>query len=74
MIKLKLVDTLMDETFQRINSGIYFDNNLKPYRKEFLETVLNFYQEKERYEECSLIRDIIKNRFNHDDVSNFKSV
>jgi len=72
MIKLKLVDVLMSETFERLKSGIYFDNNLKPYRRDFLETVLKFYQEKERYEECSVIRDLIKNRFNHDDVSNFR--
>jgi|APCry1669189883_1035261.scaffolds.fasta_scaffold12240_3 hypothetical protein len=73
MIELKLVDVFMDETLSRLKSGLYFDNNLKPYRKDFLETVLNFYQEKERYEECSLIRDLIKNRFNHDDVSNFRN-
>ena len=73
MIELKLVDVLMDETLTRLKSGLYFDENLKPYRKDFLESVLNFYQVKEKYEECSLIRDLIKNRFNHDDISNFRN-
>ena len=73
MITLGLVDVLMYDTLGRLNQGLYFDSDLKPYRKEFLETVLNFFQERERYEECQIIRDIIKKRFNHDDFSNFRN-
>ena len=69
-MELRLVD--MDGEYERIKSGLYFDSDLKPYRKEFLEVLLAFFQEKERYDECIVIRDVIKNRFNHDDTSNFR--
>ena len=73
MIKLQLVDTLMESTYQRLVSGLYFDANLKPYRKDFLDKVLNYFQERERYEECVVIREIIKNRFNHENESSYRN-
>jgi hypothetical protein len=63
---------LMNSTLDRIKCGVYFDENLKPYKKDFLEMVLNFFQEKERYEECTVIRDVIKNRFDHECISSFR--
>lgn len=73
MMKLKLVDTLMESTYERLVSGLYFDSNLKPYRQDFLEKILNYFQERERYEECIVIREIIKNRFNHENESNYRN-
>lgn len=73
MMKLKLVDTLMESTYQRLVSGLYFDSNLKPYRQDFLEKILNYFQERERYEECVVIREIIKNRFNHENESSYRN-
>ncbi len=70
---LRSFDALMITTYQRMSTGLYFDNNLKPYRREFFEKVLNYFIEKEQYEECSIIRDIIESRFNHDDELNFKN-
>lgn len=73
MMKLKLVDTLMESTYERLVSGLYFDSNLKPYRQDFLEKILNYFQERERYEECVVIREIIKNRFNHENESSYRN-
>ncbi len=72
-MKLKLVDTLMESTYERLVSGLYFDSNLKPYRQDFLEKILNYFQERERYEECVVIREIIKNRFNHENESSYRN-
>jgi len=70
---LKSLDTLMISTYERLRKGLYFDDGLKPYRQDFLQKVLNYFEEKERYEECVIIREIIKNRFNHENESSFRN-
>jgi hypothetical protein len=70
---MKLVDKMIESTYERLVSGLYFDSNLKPYRQDFLEKILNYFQERERYEECIVIREIIKNRFNHENESNYRN-
>lgn len=62
----------MNSVLDRLRSGKYFDINFKPYQKEFLIEVLSYFELQEKYEECTLIREIIKKRFNHDHESNFK--
>jgi hypothetical protein len=49
--------------FKRLESGIFFDENLKPYSKKRLSDMLDYYKDLELYNNCSLIRDIIKLRF-----------
>lgn len=70
---LKSVDTLMVSTYERLKKGLYFDDGLKPYRQDFIQKVLNYFEEKERYEECVIIREVIKNRFNHENDWNFRN-
>lgn len=62
----KSLDDIMLLTLDRIKKGIYFDPKLKPYRKDFLEKCLEYFQNKEKYKECIIIRDIINIRFNHE--------
>ena len=50
----------------------FFDENLKPYSKEFLEKVLNYLEQNEMYEDCNLLHKIIKERFDHD--LNYKNI
>ncbi len=64
--KLKSYDNLMNTSYQRIVSGFTFDESFKPYSKEFLEKLLNYFEEKEMYEECAFLNNFIKQRFNHD--------
>jgi len=70
---LKSLDTLMVSTYERLKKGLYFDPNLKPYRQDFIQKVLDYFEEKERYEECVVIREIIKNRFNHENERSFRN-
>lgn len=70
---LKSLDTLMVSTYERLKKGLYFDPNLKPYRQDFIQKVLDYFEEKERYEECVIIREIIKNRFNHENERSFRN-
>ena len=67
------LDTLMKSTFDRLKNGIYFDVNMKSYHPDFLQKLLKYFQEKEKYEECVIILEIIKNRFNHDNVTNYRN-
>lgn len=69
---LKSLDNLMISTYERLKKGLYFDANLKPYRQDFIQKVLDYFEEKERYEECVIIREIIKNRFNHENEQSFR--
>jgi hypothetical protein len=70
---LKSLDNLMISTYERLKKGLYFDANLKPYRQDFIQKVLDYFEEKERYEECVIIREIIKNRFNHENEQSFRN-
>lgn len=72
-LSIKSLDTVMVSTYERLKNGLYFDANLKPYRQDFLQKVLNYFEESERYEECVTIREIIKNRFNHEDGASFRN-
>ena len=72
MIKLKSYDFLMQSTFDRIKDGKIFDNKLKPYSQEFLEKILYYMEERERYEDCIILKNIINNRLNHD--NNYKNL
>lgn len=66
-----MVSDIFESIMCRLKRGIYFDVNLVPYDKEFLNKVLVFYQEEEMYENCVIIRNIINN-FKHDDELNYK--
>jgi len=64
MVKVLLIDSIYD----RIRSGILHDNDLKPYSKEFMVKLLNFYESKEEYEKCQTLKEIIDKRFIHENA------
>lgn len=66
MIRLKSYDLIMNDTFLRLKSGIYHDKNIKFYSQEFLEKVLSYLERNERYEDCQILQQIIKKRFDHE--------
>jgi len=63
MIRLKTLDSVMIEVYNRINLNKPFDKKLKPYSKEKLKMTLDFFEGKEDYEKCKVIHDFIKKRF-----------
>lgn len=65
MIKLKTLDSVMIEVYDRIIVNKPFDKNLKPYTKESLEKTLKFFERKEDYEKCQVIFNFINKRFSH---------
>ena len=72
MMKLKSYDFLMQSTFDRVLGGKLFDNNFKPYSQDFLEKILKYLEDRERYEDCCILKEIISNRSNHD--NNYKTI
>jgi hypothetical protein len=71
-LKLRSYDFLIQSTFDRIKEGKIFDNKLKPYSQEFLEKILQYMEERERYEDCLILQNIINKRLNHD--NNYKNL
>ena len=71
-LKLRSYDFLMQSTFDRVKEGKIFDNKLKPYSQEFLEKILYYMEERERYEDCLILHNIINKRLNHD--NNYKNL
>jgi protein-arginine kinase activator protein McsA len=63
MIKIRLINS--EEIYQSIIENKPFDKNLRPYSKIEMESVLNQFIESEEYEKCSIIRDFINRRFEH---------
>lgn len=63
MIKLRTLDSVMLEVYDRITLNKPFDKKLKPYSKEKIKMALDFFERKEDYEKCKVIYDFINNRF-----------
>jgi len=64
--KIRSYESVMKETYNRVESNKCFDIKLKPYKKDFLEKVLFYFEEKEEFEKCMVINDFINKRFNHE--------
>jgi hypothetical protein len=59
----------MNEVYNRISQNKPFDKNLKPYKKSYIDEVLEYFEDREDYEKCQILSDFINSRFNH--VTNF---
>jgi hypothetical protein len=65
-LKLKSYDYLVESNLERIKLGKLFDHKMVPYKKEFLLKVLLYLEERERFEDCHFISNLINTRFDHD--------
>lgn len=63
---LHSVDYLMNNSYKRISSGKDFDENFKPYTKDFIKDMVTFFESNEDYEKCHLLVKYIEKRFDHD--------
>jgi hypothetical protein len=68
-IKLRTLNSLMNEVYDRISLNKPFDSNLKPYKESQVREVLDYFEDKEDYEKCQILSDFINQRFNH--VTNY---
>jgi len=64
MIRLRSLDSKMNEILERLKQDKIYGYDLKPYTEKILKTALNFFEEKEEYEKCVIILEKL-NRFNH---------
>ncbi len=64
-LKLKTLNSFMNELYQRISENKPFDNNLKPYKESQIREVLEYFESREDYEKCQIISNFLNNRFNH---------
>jgi hypothetical protein len=71
-LTLKSYEYLMIETFKRIEDNKNYDVNFKPYSKELLENLLRFFEEREEYEKCKMIHELMTSRYNHE--LNYKTI
>jgi hypothetical protein len=67
--KLRTLNSVMNEVYNRISQNKPFDKNLKPYKKSYIDEVLEYFEDREDYEKCQILSDFINSRFNH--VTNF---
>jgi len=64
-LKLRTLNSFMNEVYQRISENKPFDINLKPYKEEQIREVLEYFEDREDYEKCQVISNFINKRFNH---------
>jgi len=57
---------LMNNTFERISLGKYYDSNLKPYDKDFIDRIIFYFEGIEEFEKCKILLDFSKERFDHE--------
>lgn len=65
-IKLRTLNSFMNEVYDRISQNKPFDDKLKPYKESQIKEVLEYFEDKEDYEKCQVISKFINERFNHD--------
>jgi hypothetical protein len=64
--RLRTQDSVMCEIFERIKQNKPFDKNLKPYNKDIVEKIINYFISTEEYEKCEVLNNFLKIRFNHE--------
>jgi hypothetical protein len=64
-VKLRSLESKMNEIFDRLSENKMYDLDLKPYTQDLLNQTLKFYEEKEDYEKCLIILEKSSKRFNH---------
>ena len=64
-LKLRTLNSFMNEVYQRISENKPFDINLKPYKEEQIREVLEYFEDREDYEKCQVISNFLNKRFNH---------
>ena len=64
MIRLRSLDSKMNEIVERLKQGKLHGYDLKPYTERILKTTLEFFEEKDEYEKCIIVLEKL-NRFNH---------
>ena len=62
---LRSYDYIMNDAFERIQSGKNFDVNFKPYSEEFVRKIVKYFEDREEFEKCKTLIDFINIRFNH---------
>ena len=54
---------LMDTNYERILNGKKLDLTSKPYNIKFIEKMINFYEEKEEYEKCNVLKKLMNKHY-----------
>ena len=68
-LKLRTLNSFMNEIYIRVSENKPFDANLKPYKESQIRGLLEYFEDKEDYEKCQVISDFLNKRFNH--VTNY---
>tara|TARA_B110000858_G_C17423299_1_gene302107 strand:+ start:75 stop:287 length:213 start_codon:yes stop_codon:yes gene_type:complete len=55
----------VEDNLNRIKKGMYFDLALNPFDSDFIDRMIEFYEESEEYEKCQYLLVFKKKRFNH---------
>lgn len=64
-IKLRTLNSFMNEIYQRIYENKPYDFNLKPYKESQIKETLEYFEIREDYEKCQVLSNFLNNRFNH---------
>jgi hypothetical protein len=46
----------MNEVYNRISQNKPFDKTLKPYKKSHIDEVLEYFEDREDYEKCEMLK------------------
>ena len=53
--KLRTLNSVMNEVYNRISQNKPFDKTLKPYKKSHIDEVLEYFEDREDYEKCQIL-------------------
>ena len=69
MYTIKSYDTKVNTAFERISTGNLLDAELRPYTRQFIGEIIQYFQEREEYEKCQILKDAL-NDLDHDNNYN----
>ena len=65
MTTIHSYDFLINNSYDRIKEGKLFDEKLKPYTKEFIKDMIQYFELKEEFEKCQNLKKF-NDRFDHE--------
>jgi hypothetical protein len=60
MYTLKSHDTRINNVFDRISKGKLLDEELRPYTRQFIDEIIQYFEIREDYEKCQTLKDTLE--------------
>lgn len=65
---IKVYSFYINSNYERIVSGKFFDHNMIPYSREFINEMISYFLKLEEYEKCHKLKDLLDREIKHNEL------